>query len=79
MSFGDILGWHRIVPWLVAHGVFAPGADHPLIPVPGAHGAGLDTPRMVVIVVAVLAWLLLASDIRDRRRRIPPHQYGAPT
>ncbi len=75
LAFGDIIGWTRIAAWLVDHGLLAPGADHPLLPLPGADGAGLDDARIAVIVVAVLVWLLLRSDIQGRRRRIPPHQY----
>jgi hypothetical protein len=76
VSFGDIIGWTRIVAWLVDHGLLAAAAAHPLVPLPGTGGAGLDVPRLAVLAAAVFVWVLLVADSRDRRRRIPPHQYG---
>jgi hypothetical protein len=75
MSASDIVGWARIVSWLVDHGLLAPADAHPLLPLPGSGGAGLDVARLVVLLAAGLIWLLLSADSRGRRRRIPPHQY----
>lgn len=75
VAFGDLIGWTRVAAWLVDHGLLAPSADHPLLPLPGTGGAGLDGARIALIVVSVVVWLLLRSDVLSRRRRIPPHQY----
>lgn len=77
LSFGDIIGWPRIVGWLIDNGLIVPGAEHPVVPLPGTGGAGLDGPRVVAIVAILLIWLLLMADVRGRRRRNPPRQYGA--
>jgi len=75
VGFGELIGWNHIAAWLVDNGILAPAADHPLVPVPGTGGAGIDGARIAVVVVAIIVWLLLLSDIRGRKRRIPPHQY----
>lgn len=46
--------WHRVVHWLVSKEVLVAGADHPILGLPAAEGAGLDA-RRVVVAVAVLA------------------------
>jgi hypothetical protein len=50
--------WAQGTAWLVRHHVLIAAARHPLVPIAGSGGAGLDLPRLVIasaVVVAVLA------------------------
>lgn len=40
--------WIHITAFLTAHAVLVPATHSPLLAVPGAEGAGLDQPRLIV-------------------------------
>lgn len=67
------LGWlNGAVRWLVAHGVLVDGR-HSLWAIPGAGGAGLDWPRLLLVagvVVLLLVWLGSAAVRMLRRRQV---------
>lgn len=51
--------WAKGVGWLVQHQLLLPAAAHPLLPVPGGAGAGLDLPRIAAaagVLLALVAW-----------------------
>jgi hypothetical protein len=54
------LWWAKAITWLLAHQVLLPRAEHPLLTLPCSGGAGLDVPRLAVLVGAVL---LLAAAV----------------
>ncbi len=49
------LVWVVGVGWLVEHHVLVPADAHPLLAVPGAAGAGLDLPRVAILLALLLA------------------------
>jgi hypothetical protein len=61
------LFWLTGVGWLVEHQVLVSAAEHPLVALPDAGGAGLDLSRLAVVaavVIALVAWA--ASAIHHR-------------
>ena len=59
--------WDQAVRWLLDHRVLLPAAARPLLAAPGAHGAGLDLPRLAIAAAAVL--LVIASAAGAVRQR----------
>lgn len=55
----------RALAWLLAHRVLLPRRTHPLVAVPGLHGAGLDLARLALLAAAVLA---VAAPLLGRNR-----------
>lgn len=66
------LGWlDGAVRWLVVNGVLVASSQDPVLVIPGAHGAGLDVGRLMVVasVVALLLVAVGSAVARARRRR----------
>lgn len=65
--------WGNGVRWLVTHQVLVGADDHPLLPIPGLAGAGLDLPRATiaaaVVVTAIVVAISAARRALVRRRR----------
>jgi hypothetical protein len=67
------LYWSKIVVWMVAHHIVVPGASHPMVALPGGDGAGLDGPRLgllVGVLIALIAWAGSASRRAIASRRV---------
>ncbi|MGH3453993.1 MAG: hypothetical protein ACRDP2_06220 [Nocardioidaceae bacterium] len=70
-------GWDRARVWLLEHDVLLPAASDPLLPVPGADGAGLDAARLAIgfgALAVVSLTLRLVSGLAHAglaRRRVP--------
>jgi len=66
--------WSQGTNWLVTHQVLVGAAQHPLLPLPYAAGAGLDLQRAAVAAAAVLVVVaVLVSAARRawlRRRQL---------
>lgn len=63
--------WATGVGWLVEHHVLVPAGQHPLLRIPAGAGAGLDGPRVAIVigaVLAVLAWAVSAVRRAIARR-----------
>lgn len=68
---GPIVLWQRFIGLLVEHQVFVDSSRDPLLVIPQADGAGLDTQRVVLLAgllvgAAVFAWL----SVRSRAARM---------
>jgi hypothetical protein len=65
--------WLKGATWLVEHQVLVPSAHHPMVEIPGTGSAGLDLPRLAIVVAALLAGLAIAFSAAYRairRRRL---------
>lgn len=63
--------WATGIGWLVEHQVLVPAGEHPLLRIPAGSGAGLDGPRVTIVVgfaLAVLAWAVSAVRHAIARR-----------
>lgn len=58
--------WDQATAWATATGLLVAASAQPLVVIPGAAGAGLDLPRLM-IVVGVTGLLLAWPVIRIRR------------
>ena len=66
------LFWSKGVVWMVAHHIVVSGASHPMVALPGGGGAGLDGPRvglLVGVLIALIAWAGSASRRAIASRR----------
>lgn len=68
---GPIVLWQRFIGLLVEHRVLVDSSRDPLLVIPQADGAGLDTRRVVLLAgllvgAAVIAWL----SVRSRAARM---------
>lgn len=64
--------WFKGSTWLVEHQILAAAKTDPLVPIPGAAGAGLDSPRLAVLIAIVVAAVVTAASSARRavaRRR----------
>lgn len=65
--------WTQAVSWMIQHQVLVPAIEHPAVALPFSRGAGLDTPRLVLLLAVVLTLLAALVDaghrLRARRRR----------
>jgi len=52
--------WLMGASYLVDHGILVAAANHPLLAIPGADGAGLDLPRLAILAGAGLIGLAAA-------------------
>lgn len=59
-SFFTVKTWHKAVDWMLSHKVLASAAEHPVLTLPAAEGAGLDVARLVALVAVLLLLLVLA-------------------
>ena len=62
------LVWVAGARWLVEHHVLVPAAAQPLLEVPGAAGAGLDLPRIAILLALLLA--MAAVTVSSARRAL---------
>lgn len=65
--------WDQAVGWAVGAGWLVPAAEHPLLGLPGAAGAGLDLPRVAVVGGALgllLVWPVMLARRAWRRRQV---------
>ncbi len=60
--------WAAGVSWLVEHHVLVSASAHPIVRIPGGSAAGLDGPRVAILVGALVA--LLAWGVSEARRVI---------
>lgn len=73
-------GWHSAVAWMVEYQVLAPAAADPIVSLPYAGGAGLDGPRVCVLlaIILLLAYALFRAFKRallmQAARRLARHQ-----
>ena len=51
--------WSKVVAWLLDHGILLPATAHPMLTIPGTHGAGLDVMRAAIAAGVLLALLAL--------------------
>ena len=61
-----LTAWHTSVSWLLEHKVIVAAHRHPLLTLPHAGGAGLDSARCFVLAAIVL--LLLFAAVQSVRR-----------
>ena len=62
--------WAKGGVWAVRHKLVVGRVDDPLLVLPGLHGAGLDWPRIALLLALLLmAAALTAGAIRERRKR----------
>lgn len=62
-----IHAWHNAVSWMLAHHLLVTSAAHPVLRLPHAGGAGLDTPRCLIGLGILAAALYLATEAVRRR------------
>ncbi len=63
-----VVGWERLIGWLVEHQVLLAATHNPAVIVPYTGGTGLDRPRLAVLTALVLLGLL-AGRVLWRGRR----------
>lgn len=67
LALGVLTDWAQ---WAVDHGILVAAAADPLLTIPLAEGAGLDTRRIVIAVVALIAVTVAVSTLtRPYRER----------
>lgn len=60
--------WIHITAFLTAHAVLVPATHSPLVAIPGAEGAGLDQPRLIVAAGLALMVIALTAAHMGRLR-----------
>lgn len=60
--------WEDVTAWCAEHDVLVAADQDPPVKLPGTDGLGLDTPRLLILVVAVLAVLAAIWYLRYRWR-----------
>lgn len=68
LGSGGALGvfWLRGVSWLVEHQVLVSASSGPVFSFPGAEGAGLDMPRVLIIASVAVALIAIAISSLQR-------------
>lgn len=54
-SAAALAAWGKIVTWLLEHKIIVPAAADPTVVIPSTVGAGLDLPRIVIAMAALIA------------------------
>lgn len=63
-----VLGqWHQAVVWMLAHQVLVPARGNPAFALPASGGAGIDWPRVLITVAAVM--VAVAFGVHELRTR----------
>ncbi len=60
--------WQQAVAWMLAHQVLVPARGNPAFSLPASGGAGIDWPRVLIAVAAVM--VAVSFGVHELRTRL---------